>query len=164
MPLHYAAAKCHYGSLYSLVTSGANVDHQDNDGTTCLHLVCALDMEGRCIEYLLGHKATPSLADTKGFNAMHYAAAAGNSAAVQQLLEFRGFDLFSGAGDQGVTPVHLAAFNGHRDTLLILLSRFSHIDTGTDEDEKKHFLVSLYFVNVHLALYQSTTSPSPFMT
>ena len=126
LPLHYAAAKCHYGSLYSLISSGADVDRQDNEGTTCLHLVCALDMEGRCIDYLLGHKATAALADTKGYNALHYAAAAGNSTAVQHLLEFGGSELFTaaGLGDQGVTPVHLASYNGHRDALVILLSRY----------------------------------------
>ena len=86
-------------------------------------LACALDMEGRCIEYLLGHKATPSLADSKGFNALHYAAAAGNSAAVQQLLVFTECDLFTRAGDQGVTPLHLAAYNGHSECTVILLSR-----------------------------------------
>ena len=102
------------------------MDRQDNEGTTCLHLVCALDMEGRCIDYLLGHKATAALADTKGYNALHYAAAAGNSTAVQHLLEFGGSELFTaaGLGDQGVTPVHLASYNGHRDALVILLSRY----------------------------------------
>ena len=142
LPLHYAAAKCHYGSLYSLVSSGANVDHRDSEGVTCLHLVCALDMEGRCIEYLLGHKATPALADVRGYNALHYAAAAGNSAAVQHLLEFGGGDLFSKAGVEGVTPVHLAAYNGHRDVLVMLLSRFPSIDLADDLGRSALYLAS----------------------
>ena len=120
------------------------MDHRDNEGEntflsgssnclsvpglTALLLVCALDMEGRCIEYLLGHKATPSLTDSHGFNALHYAAAAGNSVAVQHLLEFGESGLFSQAGHQALSPLHLAAYNGHRDTLLILLSRFNTVD------------------------------------
>ena len=36
--------------------------------------------------------------------------------------------MFCKAGEQGVTPLHLAAFNGHRDALVILVSRFSNID------------------------------------
>ena len=136
------------------------MDRQDNEGTTCLHLVCALDMEGRCIDYLLGHKATAALADTKGYNALHYAAAAGNSTAVQHLLEFGGSELFTaaGLGDQGVTPVHLASYNGHRDALVILLSRyvqlllyvfilhecyrFTNIDLGDNQGRSPLYLAS----------------------
>ena len=104
------------------------MDHQDSEGVTCLHLVCGLDMEGTCIEYLLGHKATPATADTRGYNALHYAAAAGNCTAVQHLLEFGGSELFTAAGDQGLTPVHLAAYSGHRDALVMMVSRFPNID------------------------------------
>ena len=64
----------------------------------------------------------------QGYNALHYAAAAGNTTGVQHLLEYGGSELFCKAGEQGVTPLHLAAFNGHRDALVILVSRFSNID------------------------------------
>ena len=129
------------------MSSGADVDHQDSEGVTCLHLVCALDMEGRCIEYLLGRKATPSLADARGYNALHYAAAAGNSAAVQHLLEFArggagGQCLVSKAGHEGVTPVHLAAYNGHRDSLVMMLSRFPVVDLADDLGRSSLYLAS----------------------
>ena len=35
------------------------------DGLTALHIACCKDEEGGCIEYLLGHKATPSITDLK---------------------------------------------------------------------------------------------------
>ena len=122
------------------------MDHQDSEGVSCLQLVCALDMEGRCIEYLLGHKASPGLANTRGYNALHYAAAAGNSAGVQHLLEYaraaHPSHLVSKAGDEGVTPVHLAAFNGHRDALVMMLSRFPVVDLEDNLGRSCLFLAS----------------------
>ena len=75
------------------------------------------------MEYLITHRATPALNDNKWFNALHYAAAAGNTTAVQHLLEYGGTELFSQAGEDQTTPLHLAAFNGHKDALVVLLSR-----------------------------------------
>ena len=54
------------------------------------------------------------MVDQLGHNALHYASAAGNTTAVQHLLEFGGSELFSSAGEAGITPLHLAAFNGHK--------------------------------------------------
>ncbi len=46
------------------------------------------------MQYLLGHKALPSLLDGCGYNALHYAAAVGSSHALEHLLDFGGSELF----------------------------------------------------------------------
>jgi ankyrin repeat protein len=46
------------------------------------------------VEYLLGHKAVPSQLDRRGYNALHYAAAAGHVHSIQHLLDFGGSELF----------------------------------------------------------------------
>jgi hypothetical protein len=46
------------------------------------------------VQYLLGHKALPSLLDGCGYNALHYAAAVGSSHALEHLLDFGGSELF----------------------------------------------------------------------
>ena len=42
-----------------------NVNVQDVDGCTALHLASAEDLEGRCVEYLLTHKADAVIRDHK---------------------------------------------------------------------------------------------------
>ena len=42
-----------------------DVNLQDVDGCTALHLASAEDLEGRCVEYLLTHKADALIKDNK---------------------------------------------------------------------------------------------------
>ena len=42
-----------------------DVNLQDIDGCTALHLASAEDLEGRCVEYLLTHKADSLIKDNK---------------------------------------------------------------------------------------------------
>ena len=45
--------------------AGSDVNRQDVDGRTPLMLACAHDDGGKCVEYLLSHKADPSIVDNK---------------------------------------------------------------------------------------------------
>ncbi len=71
-----------------------HVSFPSSEGVSALHVCCAQDPEGACVQYLLGHKALPSLLDGCGYNALHYAAAVGSSHALEHLLDFGGSELF----------------------------------------------------------------------
>ena len=47
------------------VSLGCDVNRQDIDGRTPLMQACAHDDDGKCVEYLLTHKADPSIVDNK---------------------------------------------------------------------------------------------------
>jgi len=106
---------------------------------------CSQDQEGRCVEYLLGHKALPSLPDLRGFNALHYAAAAGNSNALQHLLSYGGSELFvsrCAEGQEVTSAMHLAAYYGHRDALLILMAKFGNVEVLDGRGRSPLYLAS----------------------
>lgn len=109
-PLHYAAAFGHYNCVMTLVGIGSNVNLIDNDGCTALHLASGYDLEGRCIEYLLQHKANPVLKDKKGYCPIHYAVNGNNQRAVEYLLKALGSQYkFYGGDSPNTTPLHIAA-------------------------------------------------------
>ena len=51
--------------LLYIFFAGSDVNRQDVDGRTPLMLACAHDDGGKCVEYLLSHKADPSIVDNK---------------------------------------------------------------------------------------------------
>lgn len=73
--LHYAAAQGHYQCVFTLVGIGTPLNVQDNQGCTPLHLSAGYDIESKCVEYFLEHKANPLSEDKNGFTPLHYAAA-----------------------------------------------------------------------------------------
>uniref|UniRef100_A0A8C1KAY1 Ankyrin repeat domain 52a n=1 Tax=Cyprinus carpio TaxID=7962 RepID=A0A8C1KAY1_CYPCA len=98
-PLHYAAANGRYQCVVVLVGAGAEVNERDRSGCIPLHYsaastaFCRTDRphasthqnqeDGEkesflCVEHLLDNGAAPSLCNTKGYSAVHYAAAHGN--------------------------------------------------------------------------------------
>ena len=114
------------------------MNHCDRDGCTALMLssgTSSEDVEGNCVDYLLKHKADPTLRDNRGLCSVHYAAAAGNTEALIHLLDNCKYSELAELGQQqrgrgqpmySTTPVHLAAANGHKEALLTLLSRHKH--------------------------------------
>ena len=109
IPLHYAAAQGQYPCVFTLVGIGSQVNKQDVDGCTPLHQAAAQDQEGRCVEYLLQHKADPRIRDNQGYTAIHYAVAGGNQTGLEFLLAAVG-SYFNLSGDDmpKMTPLHLA--------------------------------------------------------
>ena len=89
----------------------------------------------------------PSQQDCRGYNALHYAAAAGNYNATQHLLDFGGSELFFSRPDDNsaaevTTPLHLAAFYGHRDALLILIAKFRNVEVLDGQGRSPLYLAS----------------------
>uniref|UniRef100_A0A8D3E7I7 Ankyrin repeat domain 52a n=1 Tax=Scophthalmus maximus TaxID=52904 RepID=A0A8D3E7I7_SCOMX len=77
-PLHYAAANGRYQCTVTLVSAGAEVNEPDQTGCTPLHYSAASQAFSSCLEHLLDNGADPSMVNSKGYSAVHYAAYHGN--------------------------------------------------------------------------------------
>nr|XP_022904850.1 uncharacterized protein LOC111416951 isoform X2 [Onthophagus taurus] len=124
IPLHYASAQGYFFCVFTLVGTGSNPNAQDNEGCTALHLASAYDIDGKCVNYLLEHKADPKLKDFKGFTAVHYAVAGNNINALRFLLVALNSLPLYGADMPPTTPLHIAAKNGNMEILEALMPYF----------------------------------------
>ncbi|KAI4798894.1 hypothetical protein KUCAC02_020412 [Chaenocephalus aceratus] len=128
----------------TLVSAGAEVNEPDQTGCTPLHYSAASQAFSRvdrhfsanhqndedeakesyfCLEHLLDNGADPSMVNSKGYSAVHYAAYHGNKQNLELLLEMS----FNALGDIEssipVSPLHLAADKGHWQALRVLTRR-----------------------------------------
>lgn len=148
-PLHYAAANGRYQCTVTLVSAGAEVNEPDRTGCTPLHYAAASQAFSRvdrhfsgshqseeegakesyfCLEHLLDNGADPSMVNSKGYSAVHYAAFHGNKQNLELLLEMS----FNALGDIEssipVSPLHLAADRGHWQALSVLTETAAYVD------------------------------------
>uniref|UniRef100_A0A8C3AD56 Ankyrin repeat domain 52a n=1 Tax=Cyclopterus lumpus TaxID=8103 RepID=A0A8C3AD56_CYCLU len=131
-PLHYAAANGRYQCTVTLVSAGAEVNEPDQTGCTPLHYSAASQAFSSCLEHLLDNGADPSMVNSKGYSAVHYAAYHGN----KQNLELVSLSLlemsFNALGDIEssipVSPLHLAADKGHWQALRVLTETAAYVD------------------------------------
>uniref|UniRef100_A0A452H643 Uncharacterized protein n=1 Tax=Gopherus agassizii TaxID=38772 RepID=A0A452H643_9SAUR len=153
-PLHYAAANGSYQCTVTLVTAGASINETDCKGCTPLHYAAASDTYRRaethsgnshdtdeeplkesrvkeaffCLEFLLDNGADASLRDKQGYTAVHYAAAYGNRQNLELLLEMSFNCLEDVESTIPVSPLHLAAYNGHCEALKTLAETLVNLD------------------------------------
>uniref|UniRef100_A0A803SNL4 Ankyrin repeat domain 52 n=1 Tax=Anolis carolinensis TaxID=28377 RepID=A0A803SNL4_ANOCA len=127
-PLHYAAANGSYQCTVTLVTAGASINEADCKGCTPLHYAAASDTYRSCLEFLLDNGADPSLRDKQGYTAVHYAAAYGNRQNLELLLEMSFNCLDDVESTIPVSPLHLAAYNGHCEALKTLAETLVNLD------------------------------------
>ncbi|XP_069509848.1 serine/threonine-protein phosphatase 6 regulatory ankyrin repeat subunit C isoform X3 [Ambystoma mexicanum] len=153
-PLHYAAANGSYQCTVTLVTAGASINETDSRGCAPLHYSAASDTYRRaesqpanshesdeemlkesrqkeaffCLEFLLDNGADPSLRDKQGYTAVHYAAAYGNRQNLELLLEMSFNCLEDVESTIPVSPLHLAAYNGHCEALKTLAETLVNLD------------------------------------
>uniref|UniRef100_A0A8C4NRL0 Ankyrin repeat domain 52a n=1 Tax=Dicentrarchus labrax TaxID=13489 RepID=A0A8C4NRL0_DICLA len=134
-PLHYAAANGRYQCTVTLVSAGAEVNEPDQTGCTPLHYSAASQAFSRvdrhfsgnhqndedeakesyfCLEHLLDNGADPSMVNSKGYSAVHYAAYHGN----KQNLE-----LVSFSDAAGRSVLYLAAQKGYARCVEVLLAQ-----------------------------------------
>uniref|UniRef100_A0A667YZK8 Ankyrin repeat domain 52a n=1 Tax=Myripristis murdjan TaxID=586833 RepID=A0A667YZK8_9TELE len=127
-PLHYAAANGRYQCTVTLVSAGAEVNEPDQTGCTPLHYSAASQAFCSCLEHLLDNGADPSMVNSKGYSAVHYAAYHGNKQNLELLLEMS----FNALGDIEssipVSPLHLAADKGHWQALRVLTETAAYVD------------------------------------
>ncbi|KFW80884.1 Serine/threonine-protein phosphatase 6 regulatory ankyrin repeat subunit C, partial [Manacus vitellinus] len=140
-PLHSAAANGSYQCTMTLVTAGGSINEADCKGCTPLHYAAASDTYRSCLEFLLDNGADPSLRDKQGYTAVHYAAAYGNRQNLEllwityefvllllQLLEMSFNCLEDVESTIPVSPLHLAAYNGHCEALKTLAETLVNLD------------------------------------
>ncbi|XP_048872259.1 serine/threonine-protein phosphatase 6 regulatory ankyrin repeat subunit C [Brienomyrus brachyistius] len=148
-PLHYAAANGGYQCSVALVRAGAEVNEPDGRGCSPLHYAAASQAFRRvdrhysgsqpteeekakeaslCLEHLLDNGADPAVRNASGYTAVHYAAAHGNKQNLEQLLEMSFNCLGDVESSAPISPLHLAAYNGHCEALRVLAETLVNLD------------------------------------
>uniref|UniRef100_A0A8C1KBN0 Ankyrin repeat domain 52a n=1 Tax=Cyprinus carpio TaxID=7962 RepID=A0A8C1KBN0_CYPCA len=135
-PLHYAAANGRYQCVVVLVGAGAEVNERDRSGCIPLHYSAASTAFCRCVEHLLDNGAAPSLCNTKGYSAVHYAAAHGNKQNLELvrliftlMLSTMCFNTLVDKESNGsVSPLHLAVESGHWECVTVLIESGAYVD------------------------------------
>uniref|UniRef100_A0A669DCX5 Ankyrin repeat domain 52 n=1 Tax=Oreochromis niloticus TaxID=8128 RepID=A0A669DCX5_ORENI len=137
-PLHYAAANGNSQCTISLVRAGADVNELDLTGCNPLHYAAASHTFCGCLDYLLDNGANPTLKNSKGYSAVHYAAAYGNKQhleLVSGLLEISFNCLEEAESNVPVSPLHLAACFGHCEALRLLCETLVSLDVRDVEGQ-----------------------------
>lgn len=126
--MHLAATQWSLRGLSLLLSNGASINASDDRGRTPLHAACATcrgnsstgdsHLASECIELLLSSGALEDARDGKGQTALHLAVLAGNLSAARALLTAGATPV---ADDEGNSPLHLAAAQGHSDIIQLLV-------------------------------------------
>uniref|UniRef100_A0A674F274 Caskin-2-like n=1 Tax=Salmo trutta TaxID=8032 RepID=A0A674F274_SALTR len=136
-PLHYAAWQGKADSVLLLLRAGASVNTLSQDGHIPLHLSAQYG-HYQVSEMLLQHQSNPCLVNKANKTPLDLACEFGrlevaqlllNSNMVVALLEGEGLDGLDNASSN--TPLHLAARNGHKDIIRVLLKAGIDINRST---------------------------------
>ena len=133
-PLHLAAFGGHKKVMSVLLDEGCPIDVVSSSGQSVLHAAA----EGGHVE-LVGWLVECGLdvngEDANGYTPLHSAAAAGKLEAVHELLRLGGkASMTKVAGTYG-TPLHQAAFGGHKKAMSVLLDEGCPIDVVSSSGE-----------------------------
>ena len=123
-PLHAATASSHLSVVKLLLKRGADVNVQDEDGTTALCIAVTANSP-EIVESLLDYDANPNIAGPRG-GTLHIAARHGHLHIATRLIESKAnLDLQYWLG---WTPLHEAAENGHVKVVEYLCRRGAKIN------------------------------------
>jgi hypothetical protein len=117
--LHLVAASGSIKGLELMLQHGANINEQDAEGQTALHIAITAmhDRWEELVMHLLDAGADPNLANNVGSTPLHLAAERGLDNCVRALLTNGATSISNHAGD---LPLHLAALGGHASTMQLL--------------------------------------------
>ncbi|XP_042482895.1 probable E3 ubiquitin-protein ligase XBOS32 [Macadamia integrifolia] len=178
-PLHYSAAQGHHEIVSLLLESGVDINLRNYRGQTALMQACQHG-HWEVVQNLIIFKANIRRADyLNGGTALHFAALNGHSRCIRLLLvdyipsipdvwnilrkrstkheSTEEFDesalhkLINKPADGGITALHMAALNGHVETLQLLLELGACISEVTVEDGTTIDLIGARSTPLHYA-------------
>lgn len=117
--LMVAAYHGHYEIVKLLINSGANVNLQDDLGATALNDACRQGHE-EIVKLLLEAGADVNLEGKHGVTALGDACRHGNLNIIRKLLDL---EARPGLDERGMTPIEVAAENGHEEVIITWVCR-----------------------------------------
>ncbi|XP_028263975.1 caskin-2 isoform X2 [Parambassis ranga] len=143
-PLHYAAWQGKADSVLLLLRAGASVNSTSHDGQIPLHLAAQYG-HYEVSEMLLQHQSNPCLSNKAKKTPLDLACEFGRLKVAQLLLSSNMVAaLLEGEGGSdspdspSTTPLHLAARNGHKDIIKLLLKAGIDINRATKAGTALH--------------------------
>lgn len=104
-----------------LVDYGTNVDTQNGEGQTALHIAAAEGDEA-LLKYFYGVRASASIADNLDRTPMHLAAENGHANIIEILADKFKASIYERTKD-GSTLMHIASLNGHAECATMLFKK-----------------------------------------
>ncbi|GMP36260.1 hypothetical protein CsSME_00008444 [Camellia sinensis var. sinensis] len=181
-PLHYSAAQGHHEIVSLLLESGVDINLRNYRGQTALMQACQYG-HWEVVQTLVLFKANIHRADyLNGGTALHLAALNGHSRCIRLLItdyipsipdiwnilrktsknedsisEFNEgalLQIINKPADGGITALHMAALNGHIETVQLLLDLGASVSEITMEDGTTIDLIGklLHFVSFYLVI------------
>lgn len=148
-PLHTAAA-CNYGNSHQkvaevLLKAGADVDAQDENGSTAFHILVTRPASVKVIELFLDHKANVNAVNSQGETPLMIAISGSSVEVIFSLLE-NGAEI-NAANAIGSMPLHRAAAKNqdksHMKVVEALLKNGAAVNAqDTDGNTPLHHLVA----------------------
>ncbi|XP_034414867.1 caskin-2-like isoform X2 [Cyclopterus lumpus] len=143
-PLHYAAWQGKADSVLLLLRAGASVNSTSNDGQMPLHLSAQYG-HYEVSEMLLQHQSNPCLMNKGKKTPLDLACEFGRLKVAQLLLSsnmvaalLEGDSGHENMDSPSTTPLHLAARNGHKDIIKLLLKAGIDINRATKAGTSLH--------------------------
>lgn len=135
--LHLAALTGQIEIAKALVAEGANVNAENSVGYDTLKYAAAGGFP-EMLTLLLQHGDGTKVSESDGNTALHLAAAHGHCKAAEVLLKDSrgGSKLIDTTNNHGLSPVHIAAREGHLSLLKLMIGYKDAESTGMDEDLK----------------------------